>query len=201
MSKVIFFTDVEGNWDYFCKLVHQSEGMKFVGDGTFAPYECELEEGYSVVFGGDAGDKGPGTIRFVAALLRLKRKYPDRVVLIMGNRDINKMRFTSELAEAELANLRSQESPYWVAQARAVSPLSFVMKAAMKAEGLQEEFQVGPDLVAKHNTKKNRLLWMLNDTMGSAGDFEHRAAELRIVRGLSSTSGGPCPLAACCLST
>lgn len=34
--------------------------------------------------------------------MRLKKKYPDRVVLLVGNRDVNKMRFTSELDDSEL---------------------------------------------------------------------------------------------------
>ena len=60
------------------------------------------EPNYQFVFGGDTGDKGRGTIRFVKALIALKQKYPDRVHLILGNRDLNKMRMTSELAAAEL---------------------------------------------------------------------------------------------------
>lgn len=35
-------------------------------------------------------------------LVRLKEKYPERVVLLVGNRDVNKMRFTSELHDSEL---------------------------------------------------------------------------------------------------
>eukprot|EP01052_Picozoa_sp_SAG31_P007327 SAG31_NODE_349_length_17243_cov_7.408248_2_plen_243_part_00 len=176
MARVIFLTDVEGNWDYFCRFVHRSEGMSFIGDGTFAPHDVALLDGYSLVFGGDAGDKGPGTLRFVRAMLSLKERYPDRVVLLLGNRDINKMRFTSELAGAEIANPRARESPYWVPAKKAVTPFAFLCKVAADAEGLEAEaVAIRPDLVEKHNTKKNRLLWMLNDTMGSMGDFDRRA--------------------------
>lgn len=34
--------------------------------------------------------------------MRLKKKYPDRVVLLVGNRDVNKMRLTSELDDREM---------------------------------------------------------------------------------------------------
>jgi hypothetical protein len=34
--------------------------------------------------------------------VRLKREHPDRVVLLVGNRDVNKMRFTSELHDSEM---------------------------------------------------------------------------------------------------
>lgn len=35
-------------------------------------------------------------------LVRLKKRHPERVVLLVGNRDVNKMRLTSELADSEL---------------------------------------------------------------------------------------------------
>ena len=40
-------------------------------------------------------DKAPGSLRCAKALVGVKLAYPDRVVLLLGNRDINKMRFTS----------------------------------------------------------------------------------------------------------
>jgi ERCC4-type nuclease len=45
-------------------------------------------------------------------LVRLKKKYPDRVVLLVGNRDVNKMRLTSELDDREmnLASMTKGES-------------------------------------------------------------------------------------------
>tara|TARA_B100000795_G_scaffold180675_1_gene136847 strand:- start:288 stop:506 length:219 start_codon:yes stop_codon:yes gene_type:complete len=38
-----------------------------------------------------------GSIRVVNTLVKLKRKYPNRVVLLLGNRDLNKLRLSSEL--------------------------------------------------------------------------------------------------------
>ena len=38
------------------------------------------------MFGGDCFDKGPGDLRVGALLIDLKRRYPDRVSLIMGMR-------------------------------------------------------------------------------------------------------------------
>jgi hypothetical protein len=63
-------------------------------------------------------------------MVALKKKYPDRVVLLLGNRDINKMRFTSELADEEIENLEGQEGPYWVPANKAVSPLLFLQTLA-----------------------------------------------------------------------
>jgi len=49
------------------------------------------------IFGGDSQDKGIGDIRFVTMLLELKEIYGERVILIIGNRDINKLRLKVEL--------------------------------------------------------------------------------------------------------
>ena len=54
------------------------------------------------MFGGDAGDKRDGTIRFVKLMIKLKQRYPDRVFLLVGNRDQNKLRFLSELTQEDL---------------------------------------------------------------------------------------------------
>lgn len=82
---------------------------------------------------GDVCDKGIGSIRITRQLVALKKKYHltprnaihstkkrygERVILILGNRDINKMRWTSELEDAELHanNLDAVPGPYWVKQ-------------------------------------------------------------------------------------
>jgi hypothetical protein len=44
-----------------------------------------------------AADKGPGDIRLGRVLVQLKRTYPDRVFLIIGNRDLNKIKLTAEI--------------------------------------------------------------------------------------------------------
>jgi len=88
---IAYLTDVEGRWD---KLATFVEGNPHVAlrDG-----ELELAPGVTFVFGGDAVDRGPHGRRFVALLLRAKRRYGERVILLAGNRDINKLRLVTEL--------------------------------------------------------------------------------------------------------
>src|SRR5579862_9771528 len=91
MRKVAYLTDVEGRWDKiadFCDanpLVSLEEGRLRVADGAV------------FVFGGDAIDRGPQARRVVRLLTEAKGAAPDRVVLLAGNRDINKMRLALEL--------------------------------------------------------------------------------------------------------
>jgi hypothetical protein len=75
------------------------------------------------VFGGDAVDKGNGDIRFLRAMLRLKKRYPNRVHLIVGNRDCNKLRFGTELTKEALRDALDDRSfPYWLSEKERVTP-------------------------------------------------------------------------------
>jgi hypothetical protein len=88
-----FITDVEGDIEHLQRCVEGSEVLYYDGSGRLC-----LRDGCVFVFGGDAFDRGPGDLRVGSLLVELKARYGERVVLLMGNRDINKMRFTSELS-------------------------------------------------------------------------------------------------------
>ena len=98
-----FITDVEGHWEYFLRLAHCSKVLYWDGEerGVWGPGILRLRPNGMLVFGGDAPDKGPGDIRLVKTLLSLKRRFPQQVYFIIGNRDLMKMRFMSELQEVE----------------------------------------------------------------------------------------------------
>ena len=81
---------------YFEALIGRSEVVQRDPEG-----DLTLCDGGWLVFGGDACDRGPGDIRITKALCSLKRRYPDRVILLQGNRDALKLRFGSELDPTE----------------------------------------------------------------------------------------------------
>ena len=87
-----YVTDVEGNVNYWNNFINISRVVNREEDGRLT-----LKENSGFIFGGDSVDKGNGDIRVVRDLLQLQRDYPDRVHLIIGNRDANKLRFSSEL--------------------------------------------------------------------------------------------------------
>jgi len=75
------------------------------------------------------------------------------VTLILGNRDINKLRLRTELGHAHIAAfpLEAHPGPYWLKQ---------------------------PPEQLKENSKLERLKWILRDTMGAPHAFTSRAKEL-----------------------
>ncbi|MEW5848782.1 MAG: hypothetical protein AB2A00_08205 [Myxococcota bacterium] len=89
---VAYITDVEGRWDKLTSFAAANPHVSLDGDGklTVAP-------GVVLVFGGDAIDRGPQGRRVVRTLLDARRRQPSQVVLLAGNRDINKMRLRREL--------------------------------------------------------------------------------------------------------
>ncbi|TMW66349.1 hypothetical protein Poli38472_004114 [Pythium oligandrum] len=184
--RVCFLTDIEGNWQYVRHFVRQSTCLRFTDAHE---RQLDLKDDCVLVFGGDAGDKGEDTLHCYSELVRLKKKYPERVVLLVGNRDVNKMRFTSELDDSEM-DLRTMardiyNGPVWVPQAKRITLPKFLTKLMQKKDG--EVTEVLPDAELDGvNSKVNRLKWMLDYTMGSDGDFERRRLELTRDQGEAS---------------
>jgi len=90
-TPIVYVSDLEGQWPRLVGFVVRTAGVRLVDD------RLDLEDGVTFVFGGDAVDRGPNARRIVRTLLEAKRRYGDRVVLLAGNRDINKLRLRSEL--------------------------------------------------------------------------------------------------------
>ena len=68
----------------------------------------DLRPGKTFVFLGDVNDRGPEGRQVVEILLDLKTRFPQQVVLILGNRDLNKLKYISELSPAALEKTKNQ---------------------------------------------------------------------------------------------
>ena len=117
--RIGYCTDIEGNLDYFHRLVERPGSVLRWTDPA-ARSELELQdEGCYFVHGGDTVDKGPGDVRLCRMLVDLKRRHPERVFLLVGNRDLNKLRYSAELAECDLARpIDDIPGPHWDPQAK-----------------------------------------------------------------------------------
>lgn len=164
-QKIEFLTDVEGNWDYFVESASASEVLEWRGPdrGLWGPGELCLRDGGIFVFGGDAPDKGPGDIRFVKTLLSLKRRYPQRCFIVLGNRDVNKLRFFAELGDA------GKFQPYWNSNCTYAAYLE-------KNKGK----------IPKGTSAELSTLWWMLDDMGCATTFKTRQRELSFLMGGAS---------------
>ena len=91
-------TDVEGHLDYFEKCLQLSTVLEYNQSSFRDSYRLQIDFKNSddiFVFGGDVCDHGVGDQIIAESLVDFKRRYPDRVFILLGNRDINKMLFTS----------------------------------------------------------------------------------------------------------
>ena len=152
-----------------------------------AAADIEIAPDWNFTYGGDVCDKGGaigGTMRVVKSLVKLKKKYPERVTLLLGNRDLNKLRLTSELAPSQLrpGARKTIPGPYWIPPAKTVSPQLYLARIIAKTKGVNEN-QVTDAEIAAADTLPARIKWMLKETMGADGEFERRAAELGEIAG------------------
>ncbi len=105
--KVETLTDVEGQWARVEQFLVNSKLLDRphtdAGEASDDPEKIFMVGDVGTfVYIGDTIDKGPENQKILRFLISLKTRYFSRVVLIMGNRDINKLRLLYELAPAAL---------------------------------------------------------------------------------------------------
>ena len=88
---VAYVTDVEGSWTRLASFCANNPIVTLDGE------TLRVRAGATFVFGGDAIDRGPWSRRIVRTLLNAREAQPDQVVLLGGNRDLNKLRLAREL--------------------------------------------------------------------------------------------------------
>jgi len=183
--RIGYVADVEGHWDYFLEYVqrsnvlfweeHEDHNNNLSSSATnsfgITFKRLKLRPNTYFVYGGDSVDKGPGDIRLCRALVDLKKNYPDRVHLLVGNRDLNKIRFSSELSDEDMKRpIEDIKRPFWDPNAKSYK------------EHLEElkESHVATDSYTLDdlNTKAERLRWMLKHTLGCPDTFEFRREEI-----------------------
>ncbi|MFO1428628.1 MAG: metallophosphoesterase [Candidatus Competibacteraceae bacterium] len=165
-------TDLEGRRDALDALV--ATGKLYLIDNQLEfVHPCD-----QLVFAGDLPDRGIFSIRLVALLSDLKRRYPDRVMLLWGNRDLNKLGLLCDLPELE----KKPNSDYlnWLLQkldykAITGNPDRIPFNALERMQFLQY-----------HNTLVNRIDYWL-ERHGARGALELHRQELEALQGVPIT--------------
>jgi len=164
-TRTQYVTDIEGHLGYLKKQVRNSDIIKF-SDKTEREIAFKDEQGDDrFVFGGDACDRGED-IQAVSMLTKFKKSYPERVTLIAGNRDLNKVRFWSELPSNPTEKMPTLTPKI---------PLHLKSYQAHLEETLKTK---NVKTLQQANTGLNYLRWMLTHTMNMPGSFENRRKEL-----------------------
>ena len=168
--EVGYLTDVEGNLGYFDRWVAQSEVLRYNVAG-----ELELTHPHAYfVYGGDAVDRGDGGCRLLQRLVALKRSAPHRVWLLVGNRDLNKLRLTSELGENEMARDPSAiPGPHW-------DPRAPTLAEYLAATGHAD-------------SRAERLRYLYLHTLGCPETFELRRREMSLLSGRAAEGDAKAP--------
>eukprot|EP00928_Gymnodinium_smaydae_P063001 TRINITY_DN4670_c0_g1_i2.p1 TRINITY_DN4670_c0_g1~~TRINITY_DN4670_c0_g1_i2.p1 ORF type:complete len:938 (+),score=184.29 TRINITY_DN4670_c0_g1_i2:108-2816(+) len=162
-TQIEFITDIEGNWNYLLEFIESSKVLYWRGPtrGPWGPGQLEIRPDCVLVFGGDAVDKGPGDIRICKTLLSLKWRYPTQVFLILGNRDLMKLRMAAELAPGQENNIWL---PTW--------------------DKKPTEYETYLGRVGHDRSLVTKLQWMLQCNMGCQDTtFNTRKEELALLSG------------------
>lgn len=171
---VAYLTDVEGKMEKFESFLKDNPHVYRDASGR-----VQVRPGSIFVFGGDAVDHGSGNLEVVETLVDLKRRFPKQVILIAGNRDINKIQIPEWLSPESMKELPEAMVP-WLRD-RIALKLGLSSPDQLPDEALESH-------LARENTRENRLRWTLEHRMNARSSFENHRAEIAGRRGVPSSS-------------
>lgn len=172
-SQILHITDCEGSEAFF-KAINNSSIVKYDPVNGLSFHQTEGTPYF--IFGGDVTDRGNHDLAITRLLVEFKKRHPENVFLIAGNRELIKCRFKIELApELIRARLLKTVQPHWITQA--TLPLDYV-KARMSAENSQQSVEDYVNSLSIAQCQIIYLKWMLEKTMGCPHSFRYRREEL-----------------------
>lgn len=179
--KLVHIGDLEGEWNQINYLAENKIGLEFCDsqDKHGIPILLDskttkwikLVEENDVVFAGDITDKGDYGLTLLKFIVELKKKYPDRVTLLTGNRDINKLVFLTHLNDRAMKKL----------------PVLSHQNQYKNLDKWREEY-VDLETGFGINTKMGRFRFLLWGKLAGQNVIEHRKNELLRIHGLDSIS-------------
>jgi len=209
VQRISFITDIEGDAAYFDRFIQTSRILNFEPaipnfDDTlpldFFPYDKQvaftksnndddssssINEETVLVCGGDIWDKGGSDLYVARQLLSLQNRYGgERVYFVLGNRDLNKMRILQEIGMKDDSDrdLPPHGGLYWFKGTGRIGDPDLIGKlneASMNNDDSVVSLSSNDADSQIPNTAAERLMWILQKTMGSPDAFELRRGELQ----------------------
>ena len=176
-SQILHVTDTEGT--PFALNTFRNSALLKINSDNGLQFKSTVGIPH-LIYGGDATDRGRHDLETMEMLVDFKKRYPQQVHLLVGNREIKQTRFSIELAaETIRERLLKTPQPYWISQP--TTPMDYV-KTAMRTAGMIDP---GSDAIEQFinqlSVEKCQLLylhWMLEKTMGCPHTFRFRREEL-----------------------
>ena len=110
------------------------------------------------------------------------------MVLLLGNRDLNKLRLSSELdVNSKYFARHLVEGARWLPKEKRVTPEMFLRRVLAHTLDCTPE-EVPDEAVNDADTLPNRIRWMYKETMGAEGEFERQWAEQALLRQVDKES-------------
>ncbi|MBA2655842.1 MAG: metallophosphoesterase [Tatlockia sp.] len=173
-----FVTDTEGHLPSFTKSIKKGNVVRF--DQKEQLQFCNEPSKSYFIFGGDLTDRGVGDTKLTEMLLDFKLRYPDRVILLVGNREASKTRFFVELNPKYIRErLIKGGAPFWLTNPQL--PIDYVKKQ-MKEKNLsfdqQEEIASYVESLSLEECQLIYLKWMLEQNLSCPFTFNYHAQHL-----------------------
>ena len=133
MATIAYVTDIEGLWPKFAAFLHRNPVVRLCGENQRGEY-LQVNPDCMFVFGGDTVDRGPAALRLLRLLVDVKQRQPEQVVLLAGNRDINKLRLLHEVAPSPADRVLPPPTPAELREASRAELLPWILTHTMSAK-------------------------------------------------------------------
>jgi hypothetical protein len=180
-NELYFFSDLEGN---------MPDGIKkLMFDENNAPVSLDNKV---IVFTGDLIDRGEYSIRNLQRMLALKYANPNNVILICGNRDVNKIRMYHECHIKEIEDKVLNGDKDINAILEEIEDVSSIFTNKLDAiqdiidiKGINGTGDDRPDFTKKYSDDISRITNMYSNTLGSPKQIELFKAEFKVIFGIN----------------
>src|SRR3990167_6287274 len=184
-ANIHFITDTGGHFLCLQRSVKKSKVLTFDVDHHLHFHKDVLNPYF--VFGGDLTDRGVDDTKLAEILLDFKLRHPERVFLLVGNREASKARFYIELNPKHIRQrLVEGSAPFWLLNGPHQLPIDYVKKHMNIKGDAKLDLQTITDFIDSLSIKKCQLIylkWMLEQNLGCLHTFEYHAQQLAKKRG------------------